>query len=136
MSPTKQGQLTPPKVLRYRKHPSRRHWPTLVSCISVCAAIILLAVTANVTLPWFPHAGSSTDPETPDLRQVRMGTVVVEEDGNECERMKFDNDTGRTVDATGNCHSTVVLDSHGVPVPMGTLHRLDSIRKSFQSGAN
>lgn len=59
-----------------------------------------------------------------------------ESDQDQCQLMKFDNDTGRMIDGSANCHGDVVLDAHGVPVPMGTVHRLDSIRKSFMEGGN
>ncbi len=60
-----------------------------------------------------------------------MGTIEFQTDQNRCDLMKFDNDTGRTIAAPSNCQNNVTLDAHGIPVPTGTIHRLDSISKSF-----
>lgn len=45
--------------------------------------------------------------------------------------MKFDNRTGRTIENERHCENTTTLDAQGIPVPEGTIHRLDSISKSF-----
>jgi hypothetical protein len=99
-------------------------------------AIGLLVTTATTTVPWILHDIRRNHAEGPDLNQTRVGTVAVQEDGGECELMTFDNDTGRTVSLPGRCHSAVVRDSLGIPIPMGTVHRLYSIRKSFESSGN
>ena len=46
--------------------------------------------------------------------------------------MTFNNDTGRLVEVSKPCEKdNVRLDDKGVPMPMGTVHRLDAISKSF-----
>lgn len=61
--------------------------------------------------------------------------IIARQVGNqECVVARFDNATGRTTGASG-CTNGVVLDAHGVPVPVGTIHRLDAISKSFSGGA-
>jgi hypothetical protein len=50
--------------------------------------------------------------------------------------MKFDNDSGRTIDNIKRCEDNVVLDAKNIPVPVGTLHRLDAISKSFSGSAH
>ena len=55
-------------------------------------------------------------------------------DENKCELMKFDNETGRTIENTARCRNDVTMDAHGAPVPVGTVHRLDAISKSFLAG--
>ena len=45
--------------------------------------------------------------------------------------MKFDNDNGRTIEQFKPCDNAGILDANGVPVPVGTIRRLDAISKSF-----
>jgi hypothetical protein len=61
----------------------------------------------------------------------RTGTIVLQTDRNQCESMTFDNDSGRTIENLKPCANNVVRDTRGNPVPLGTLHTLDAISKSF-----
>jgi hypothetical protein len=63
--------------------------------------------------------------------EARIGTIILQRDDGRCEQIKFDNDSGRTIKDTVPCENKIVLDAHGVPVPQGTVHRLDAISKSF-----
>lgn len=60
-----------------------------------------------------------------------MGIIVQQLDGDRCKQTKFDNDSGRTIENLAPCDNEVFLDAHGIPVPQGTVHRLDAISKSF-----
>ena len=119
--------LTRPR--RHRHHSGRN---IFISCLATCVVIALLAVAANSSLPWvsrgayFPDDNPSTDSQ-----ETQGGSIVVQSGQDACVILKFDNSTGRIIDSSQHCHSTVVLDAHGTPVPMGTVHRLDSISKSF-----
>ena len=105
------------------------HWRKLTGCLCVIAAIVLLAITAKITTKWsfqVPSEQIVRSAEAP-----RTGTIVLQSAGNQCESMKFDNDSGRTVESLKPCDNTVIRDAHGNPVPLGTLHRLDAISRSF-----
>jgi hypothetical protein len=61
--------------------------------------------------------------------------IIARQVGNQqCTVAHFDNATGRTTEASG-CTNEIVLDAHGIPVPIGTIHRLDAISKSFSGNA-
>ncbi len=45
--------------------------------------------------------------------------------------MKFDNDSGRPIGQFKPCDTADILDANGVPMPTGTIRRLDAISKSF-----
>ncbi len=60
-----------------------------------------------------------------------VGSISQQTDKGRCELVKFDNYTGRTMENSKHCETTVVRDAHGIPVPVGTVRRLDSISKSF-----
>jgi hypothetical protein len=64
-----------------------------------------------------------------DLRTARITNDAGERG---CSRQIFDNQTGRMVRSQQPCETTT-LDNNGVPVPVGTIHRLDAISKSFSS---
>jgi hypothetical protein len=51
-------------------------------------------------------------------------------DGKGCSQQVFDNQTGRMRQSQLPCEA-IAYDSNGAPVPVGTIHRLDAIRKSF-----
>jgi hypothetical protein len=122
-----------------RIHPRKRQgtgrsggrWLALVGSTCVCAAIIILAVMSKATLLWFSDAPSNIQMQSGEPRDVRIGTVELQTGQGQCDLLKFDNDTGRTIEGSKRCHSGVPLDANGLPVPMGTVHRLGSIRKSF-----
>jgi hypothetical protein len=80
-----------------------------------------------------PTLWSSSPVSTADANphQARTASVMVQTGQMECEVLRFDNDSGRTTTGSGLCESGVTLDAHGVPVPTGTIHRLDAISRSF-----
>jgi hypothetical protein len=117
---------------RRRSSRGRRH--VFIGSACVCAMIMALGVTANTTLPWLANLLSSKQPRPVDVPETRIGTIEVQTGQDQCDLLKFDNDTGRTVNETKSCHSDVALDAQGIPVPTGTVHRLDSISKSFLGG--
>ena len=114
---------------RRRSSRERRH--VFIGSACVCAMIIALGVTANTTLPWLANVVSSKQPQPVDVQEMRIGTIEVQTGQDQCDLLKFDNDTGRTISESKSCHGNLALDAHGVPIPMGTVHRLDSISKSF-----
>ncbi|MGB6749404.1 MAG: hypothetical protein WBC94_00990 [Xanthobacteraceae bacterium] len=115
-----------------RSSRGRRH--VFISSACVCALIIALGVTENTTLPWLANVVSSEQPQPADGQEMRIGTIEVQTGQDQCDLLKFDNDSGRTINESKSCHGNVALDAHGVPVPTGTVHRLDSISKSFLGG--
>jgi hypothetical protein len=106
----------------------------IIGSTFVCAMIIALAVTANTTLPWLANIISSKSLRPVDVQEARIGTIEVQTGQDQCDVLKFDNDTGRTISDSKSCHNNVALDAHGVPIPTGTVHRLDSISRSFLGG--
>ncbi|HEY6618086.1 MAG TPA: hypothetical protein VIY68_00945 [Steroidobacteraceae bacterium] len=117
-----------------RKRFARRRHDIVISFLLASGLVAALAVFAQWGVPWLSQAISNTALNTPDVENLQIGTLTVQTDGNECELMKFDNATGRTIENTARCRKDVTLDAHGAPVPMGTVHRLDAISKSFSAG--
>ncbi len=94
------------------------------------AAMILLATNADFAASWFSAASSNEEIPAANSEATHTGTIVVQSGEIRCERAKFDNDTGR-ITSSSSCENEVVLDAHGLPVPVATVHRLDTISKSF-----
>jgi hypothetical protein len=61
---------------------------------------------------------------------LRTAKITKASDGNGCSQEIFDNQTGRMNRSQQPCEATV-YDSRGAPVPVGTIHRLEAISKSF-----
>jgi hypothetical protein len=77
---------------------------------------------------------SNENARADNLADVGVGSISEQTDKGRCELMKFDNYSGRTIENSKRCE-TIVRDARGIPVPVGTVHRLDSISRSF-SGDN
>ncbi len=111
-----------------------KRWATLLSCLGIVAAFVVLATTFDFEA-LLTHA-LSEETQSANSEMPRIGTVVRQADDGECVLMKFDNDSGRTIDHVKHCDNTVVRNAQGVPVPTGTVHRLDAISKSFFGNAH
>jgi hypothetical protein len=100
------------------------------------AVFILMAMSTDFATLLSLQASSKGEIQSTDTPGARSGIIVLETDHNRCVLSKFDNDNGRTIDDTERCNNTMPLDGHGVPVPTGTIHRLDAISKSFSGNAH
>jgi hypothetical protein len=79
--------------------------------------------------------GRSTTPEVTPTAAARPDldyrtAKVMNDTGNGCTQQILDNQTWHTSGGTQPC-DPVLRDANGVPVPVGTIHRLDAINKSF-----
>jgi hypothetical protein len=76
--------------------------------------------------------GSSSSALPASRPDTRTANIVLEAAAGRCRQMAFNNETGRIVEVPGRCEKEDVrLDHKGVPMPMGTVRRLDAISKSF-----
>lgn len=103
---------------------------TLVSFL-VLVLLVLGAFELLDLLDLWPAQTHDLTTHGTDLRD--RGTVVLKTEGDRCERMKYD-EAGRVVDQFKPCaNADLMLDEHGRPLPVGTMHRLDAISNSFLS---
>ena len=93
--------------------------------------LVSVAVIAKFAAERIQQSIANEDVQAGNANDVRVGSVSQQSDKGRCELVKFDNYTGRTLENSKHCETTVVRDARGVPVPVGTVHRLDSISKSF-----
>jgi hypothetical protein len=118
------------KAARHHGH-SLRTRRVLLRGLGVATFFIALIVVASFSMARLYQAASNEQTPVGKSNDSRFGSVVMETNDQYCELLKFDNYSGHTVENSIHCQKVVVLDAKGVPVPLGTVHRLDSISKSF-----
>jgi hypothetical protein len=91
-----------------------------------------VAVVAKFAAERIQQSLANEDVQAANAADNGVGSISRQTDKERCELVKFDNYSGRTIENSKRCETTaVVRDVRGVPVPAGTVHRLDSISKSF-----
>jgi hypothetical protein len=102
------------------------------TCIGVFSVAALIGVAAILSMEFesapSPVVQNSPTPTAPNT----VGTITVHSAANGCQHRRFDNQTGLMSDTTTPCQQDVPLDAKGVPIPMGTVHTLNAISKSFK----
>jgi hypothetical protein len=121
-----------PTTKTARPHPVRRskRWYGLAVITGAFAAIIYLGASAHLGRFQAPSESEHTTPAA-NSELSRTGTIVLQTDPDQCAQMKFDNANGRFTDGLKPCDNQIQFDAHGRPIPMGTIHRLDAISRSF-----
>ena len=89
--------------------------------------VMLVIATEFMILPPNSYHAASAGPDN-NLRTARVTIDSV--DGNGCQQQVLDNQTWRMTRTQQPCDPTA-RDSNGVPIPLGTIHRLGAISKSF-----
>ena len=127
-SPT--GRSAPARAQSRKAQDRRRR--LIVSCgiLFVVGLGFVLVMTAE--LPMSTHLTKSSQAviEGPDNNLGSAKVTIDSADGNGCRQQVFDNQTWRMTRTQQPCDSTA-RDSNGAPIPLGTIHRLDAISKSF-----
>ena len=92
-----------------RAHARRQRQYALV--ISLCTLVTIACLTMITSLSAYMSIRASLEPpiSASNPIQDRMGTIVQLLDGDRCKQMKFDNDSGRTVESLAPCDNEVVL---------------------------
>jgi hypothetical protein len=106
----------------------------LIVCIALTATLGLgLLLATKRDLPALLLARASPEgavTATPGI-EARTASIVLEPQGGRCRDLVFNNDTGEIAERARPCEVSVAVDDKGVPLPVGTLRRLDAISKSF-----
>jgi len=121
--------VTPARAQPRSVQSQREHRRALV-IVCLVAAVTTAAVIAAESLIL---GSSSRAPQvalaTPDS-EIQTAKITKDFGGKGCSQEAFDNRTGRMTRSPQPCDATT-YDSSGMPVPVGTIHRLDAISKSF-----
>jgi hypothetical protein len=127
-SPT--ARSAPARAQSQRRQERRR--ALIVSCgiLFVVGSGFVLAMTAELPMSTHLTNLSQTASEAPDNNLGFAKVTIDSTDGSGCRQQVFDNQTGRMTRSQLPCDTTA-RDSDGVPIPLGTIHRLDAISKLF-----
>jgi hypothetical protein len=124
------SRSTPGRAQAQRAQERRR--ALIVSCVILFVVGLGFVLMMTAELPMSTHLtnSSQTASEAPanDLGSAKV--TIDSADGRGCRQQVFDNQTGRMTRSQQPCDTTA-RDSNGVPIPLGTIHRLDAISKSF-----
>ena len=121
---------TRPTRLRLSAHKAQeRRRAELVGGAMLIFAIGAAVLVIAAARPKLGQPNASMPPGISD-NDLRTARITRDIDGKGCAQQAFDNQTGRMTSSPQPCQTTV-YDDNGVPVPVGTIHRLDSISKSF-----
>jgi hypothetical protein len=114
-----------------RSHPARRsnRWYGLAVLAGVFAAILYLGASGPLGRWLAPSPSEQATSASSD--ELRTGKIVLEINPGQCEQTKFDNSSGRFTESLTPCENRIRFDEHGKPIPLGTIHRLDAISRSF-----
>jgi hypothetical protein len=125
--PTTKGTLRP---LR-RKRERRKIFALSIGLLATLGCLAALAASSRELVSLITSSPNPSAAATAGFE--RTGKIVVQDGSSDCKQKNFDNQSGRISDDTSPCDDRVVLDAHGFPVPVGTIHRLDAISKSFSA---
>jgi hypothetical protein len=114
-----------------------RHKDDRSRALIVVAGLVLVlgvaTVMASRPLLQFVLGAQPENSRANPAEERRIGRMVIDTGSSVgCRQGTFDNQTGRMTAATEQC-DTDVLDKNGIPVPQGTINRLNSISKSFSN---
>jgi hypothetical protein len=118
------------KTARLRAVRKSKRWYILVTVAAVCTVVIYLGTNSRFGVF---QAQSMAEPSAPasEVKEIRTGKIVLQTDPDQCAKMKFDNTDGRLIENLKPCEKDIRFDARGRAMPMGTVHRLDAISKSF-----
>jgi hypothetical protein len=126
----------PPEAtpVRPRSGPARsqeRRRSLIISCgillLATATAVMVIAVKSPMSV--LALNSSRTATEMPE-NGTHTAKITTESGGKGCSQQTFDNQTGHMTRSQQPCEATA-YDSNGVPIPLGTIQRLDAISKSF-----
>ncbi len=120
-----------PTAKKAHPRPARgsKRWYALTIVAAVCAIIIYLGVSAPFGSFQSQRIAEQSAPTLDS--ESRTGKIVLQTNPDQCEQIKFDNANGRFIDGLKPCDNQIQFDDHGRPIPLGTIHRLDAINRSF-----
>jgi hypothetical protein len=118
---------TPAKAVASAPRRQGRAIVVSIGILALMTAGAAVAVTIEVQRSAAPPVAASAS----QRNEFDGGAARITNDLNgKCSTGAFDNKTGRITQSDQPCEE-IPRDSNGVPIPVGTIHRLDSISKAF-----
>ena len=123
--------VTPARAKPRSVQSDREHRRALVIVCVVAAVTTAVVIAAESLISGHSARAPQSALATPDS-EIQTAKITKDFGGKGCSQEAFDNRTGRMTRSSQPCEATT-YDSNGMPVPVGTIHRLDAISKSFSS---
>lgn len=134
-----QGPLSKGQVLQGRKPASalearteRKRRRLVLMCFGVFSVAASIAGVAALTAGFRATSSSTGQTATSRADIQSVGTIDLPSGANGCQHRMFDNRTGQISESGIPCQNAVAVDANGVPIPLGTVHTLNAISKSFK----
>jgi len=127
----------PAQIVRQAgKHRAHRRGRWRQSVVVWSSLAIAASVIAAAT--WVSGIFSNTSPPARSTEMVqgqvnRYGTITVNPGSRNCEQKVFDNDAGSFVETHRSCTGDGDARSQDAKVPLGTVHTMNAISKSFKN---
>ena len=124
-------EATPARPRSAPQRSQERRRALIISCgillLATATAVMMIAVESPMSVPALNSSRTATAMPDSDTHTAK---ITNESGGKGCSQQTFDNQTGRMTRSQQPCEATA-YDSNGAPMPLGTIHRLDAISKSF-----
>jgi hypothetical protein len=109
----------------------KRRRALIINCSIAFLAALSVVSTIAIVLPISTQSRRLAQAVgTATAADSHAAKITNDLNGNGCFQQEFDNKTGRIIQLREPCE-TVARDNNGVPLPVGTIHRLDAISKAF-----
>jgi hypothetical protein len=132
--PLFKGQISqgrkPASALEARTKRKRRR--LVLMCFGVFSVAASIAGVAALATGFRTTSSPTAEMATSGADIQGVGTIVLPSGANGCQHKTFDNRTGQISESGIPCQSAVAVDANGVPIPLGTVHTLNAISKSFK----
>jgi hypothetical protein len=132
--PLFKGQVSqgrkPASALEARTKRKRRRLALM--CFGVFSVAASIAGVAALATGFRTTSSPTAEMATSGADIQSVGTIVLPSGPNGCQHRTFDNRTGQISQSGSPCQSAVAVDANGVPIPLGTVHTLNAISKSFK----
>jgi hypothetical protein len=136
--PLSKGQVSqgrkPASALEARTKRKRRR--LVLMCFGVFSVAASIAGVAALTAGFRTTSSPTGEMATSRADIQSVGTIVLPSGANGCQHRMFDNRTGQISESGIPCQDSVAVDANGVPIPLGTVHTLNAISKSFKRSTN
>jgi hypothetical protein len=134
-----QGPLSKGQVSQGRKPASaldartkRKRRRLVLMCFGVFSVAASIAGVAALATGFRTTSSPTGEMATARADIQSVGTIVLPSGANGCQHKMFDNRTGQISESGIPCQNAVAVDANGVPIPLGTVHTLNAISKSFK----
>ena len=129
--PSASPSVTPLRATRHTSGDLKRVKTVIGAIVIVISVGIVLLLITQLPLTWRSKNSSQLISDAAANNHFDAKVFIDTTGSGDCQQEVFDNQTWRMTRSRQPCDATA-LDANGIPIPKGTMHRLDAISKSFR----